>query len=553
MPPNETGATDLRGYLAVVRRRKWVIVGATVVVVALALVFSFLQTPLYEGTARVLLKPTTSVFDPGGFSFSDPSFVQTEIELLQGERVRKAVAEKLGAASGVMVTPVGSTSAVEVKGVSNEPKRAADIANAYAEAYLQVRQMATNERLTSTAEQLKRTVDSLQKEIDDLSQRLAVTPPCVGVTLAPNCAQRDSLQADRDARITQQSPLKTKLSQVEVDRASTGGGPQLIASATVPTSPVRPKPLRNGIAGLGLGLVVGTALAFVFNQFDDSIRTKDDLERAVPDVVVLGIIPVITGLKGKGDTVIVSRDDPNGQASEAYRSLRTSIRFLGLDQSVRVVQVTSPNASEGKTTTVANLAIVMARAGARVAVVGCDLRQPRIHALFGLPNDIGFTTVLLGEAPLSAALQQVPGEPRLSVLASGPVPPNPSELISSPRTAEVMSALRGVADIVLIDCPPVLPVTDAVALSSQIDATLLVAYAGSTDAKALIRATQLLRQVGAQVLGAVLNGVRDESSYGGDYGYRYRHGADQGDGDRSRPSALGALPEPMPRAQKHGR
>ncbi|HUP70142.1 MAG TPA: CpsD/CapB family tyrosine-protein kinase [Acidimicrobiales bacterium] len=130
-----------------------------------------------------------------------------------------------------------------------------------------------------------------------------------------------------------------------------------------------------------------------------------------------------------------------------------------------------------------SLAVALAQAGQRVVIVCCDLRRPRIHEFFGLSNAVGFTSVLLGDTPLSAAIQKVRGQERLAVLASGPIPPNPSELLSGRRTVEVLTAVQAEADIVLVDCPPVLPVTDAAVLSSRVDATLLVATAGETTRK----------------------------------------------------------------------
>jgi non-specific protein-tyrosine kinase len=166
---------------------------------------------------------------------------------------------------------------------------------------------------------------------------------------------------------------------------------------------------------------------------------------------------------------------------------------------------------------VANLAVVLARAGERVVVVSCDLRRPRLHEFFDLPNSVGLTSVILGETPLSAALQAVPNEQRLLLLASGPVPPNPSELLSSNRTTELISALKYQADIVLLDVPPVLPVTDAAVLSSRADGVMLVATVGSTGTKHLTRSIELLRQVGAPLIGAILNGAE------GNFGYAYEY------------------------------
>jgi capsular exopolysaccharide synthesis family protein len=158
-----------------------------------------------------------------------------------------------------------------------------------------------------------------------------------------------------------------------------------------------------------------------------------------------------------------------------------------------------------------------------VIVACCDLRRPRLHEFFGLDNTVGFTSVLLGDIPLSAALQDVAGRPGLRVLASGPLPPNPAELLASRRATEVLTALRAQAHMVLVDSPPVLPVTDAAVLSSRVDATLVVATAGLTTKRELVRTLEVLGQVDAPVAGVVLNGVGGEGSYGYRYGYGYRY------------------------------
>ncbi len=304
-----------------------------------------------------------------------------------------------------------------------------------------------------------------------------------------------------------------------MDGALKQGGAQLVTPATTPTSAVAPRPLRNGLLALFVGLLLGICLAFLLNYLDDSVRTKDDFERVAPGLPVLGMIPVVSGWKTKDRPFLVSTHDPMSPAAEAYRTLRTSVQFLGLDQPMRILQLTSANAREGKTTTLANLAVALAGAGQRVLVVCCDLRRPRIHEFFGLENGVGFTSALLGKVPLADAIQAVPDQPGIDLLASGPLPPNPSELLSSNRTAEVLNALRVEYDIVLVDSPPLLPVTDALVLSHRVDAVLLVSVAGATTRKEVVRATELLVQVEAPVVGAVLNGVDPEGSDG--YAYQY--------------------------------
>jgi non-specific protein-tyrosine kinase len=247
----------------------------------------------------------------------------------------------------------------------------------------------------------------------------------------------------------------------------------------------------------------------------------------------MGLIPLVHSWRDHRQPVVVSVTDPTSPAAESYRTLRTNIQFAGLDRSMRAIQVTSPSASEGKTTTLANLAVALAGAGLRVTLVCCDLRRPRLHQFFGLNNTVGFTSVLLGEKSISQALQPTAHE-GLTLLASGPPPPNPAELLSSNRTSEVLTALKLQSDMLLLDSPPVLPVTDAAVLSPNVDATLLVATAGKTSRKKFGRAVELLNQVGAPIIGVVLNGVSGEGGYGYEYAtsYAYSTAAAKDDGRR---------------------
>jgi capsular exopolysaccharide synthesis family protein len=284
---------------------------------------------------------------------------------------------------------------------------------------------------------------------------------------------------------------------------------------------VEPKPLRNVAIALVLGLMLGIGLAFLREYLDDGLETSDDLERATGALPVLGQIPRVSGWRDRQATHLVSRDEPGAPASEAYRTLRTSIQFLGLGRELRTIQVTSAAAHEGKSTTLANLAVAFARAGTTVTVVCCDLRRSRIHEFFGLTNEVGFTSLMLGEASVGASLQEVPGAENLTLVSAGPLPPNPSELLSSRRAREVIASLARISDLVLIDSPPVLPVSDALIVSGMVDATLLVADAKSSSRRSVQRALQMLHQVDAPLVGTVLNnatGMDAHVTYG--YGYQ---------------------------------
>ena len=270
---------------------------------------------------------------------------------------------------------------------------------------------------------------------------------------------------------------------------------------------------------LGAGLLLGVVVAFLLEFLDDSIRSRQDLLAAAGNSVpVMGVIPA--GRSSRADVVSISA--PQSPAAEAYRSLRTAVNFAQL-KGGNCIEVTSTRSRQGKTETLANLAVLAARAGQRVVVVDCDLRFPRVHDYFGLSNEVGFTSVVHGEL-LSSALQRVPGVERLYVLPSGPIPPNPSELLATERCHEVLASLQADDTLVIVDTPPVLTVTDAAALAPSAGGTLIVAAARVTRRKQVRQALDAFRQISAPILGLVLYSAdsAETAGYGTSAGRRER-------------------------------
>ena len=213
---------------------------------------------------------------------------------------------------------------------------------------------------------------------------------------------------------------------------------------------------------------------------------------------------------------LVTLTMPRAPVSEAYRTLRTNLEFSSLDKPLKTLVVTSPGPDEGKSTTLANLAVTLAQAEKRVILVDCDLRRPAQHEIFGVTNQSGLTTMMVDEQAMKAPPLQETGVPGLALLTTGPLPPNPSELVGSRRMAEIIAGLSQAADLVLFDAPPIIAVTDAAVLASRVDGVLLVIKAGGTKRDHAQKAKALLDKVNAHVIGAVLNNARMDTSY-----YRY--------------------------------
>ena len=523
-PAEPSPELELRDYLRFLWRRRGLIALTVLAAVAASLVGSFLQPRSYSATADLTL--INQSFDPftsttTAVVVNPDRTVQNEIGIIQSKTVRDKVRRAIGAAPSIQVSSQGQTNTIAITASAPEPEQAADIANAYARAYIDLKRDQAIGGIQGAVAQVQEKIDDFQRQINDLDHMVASTP----------ASQRAAVQQDiapqRAALVAQQTTYQQRIDQMQIGASLQNGGAQITSTATPPGSPSAPKPARSAILAFAVGLILGVAAALVFEYVDDSVRSKNDLERAMGGLPALGLIPLVESWKSHDRAVAVTLDAPTSPVSEAYRALRTSVQFLSVGNSTTVLEVTSPNPGEGKTTSVANLAVSMAQAGQRVCAVGCDLRRPRLHAFLGLPNDVGFTTVLTGESPLSAALQPVPGVEGLHLLSAGVVPPNPAELLVSDRAAEVFRALRARFDVIVVDSPPVLAVTDAAVLAPMADSVLLVANAGTTSRRALSRSVEVLTQVGAPVAGGVLNGAT-ASTGGYDYvrGYGSYRSAD---------------------------
>jgi receptor protein-tyrosine kinase len=293
--------------------------------------------------------------------------------------------------------------------------------------------------------------------------------------------------------------------------------------ATVPTDPVSPNKKKNLAAGVLLGGMLGIGLAFLRNALDNTVKSQEVLEE-ITGTGAVGYIPFDKKLEAAPG---ISFDTDNSTAAEAFRKLRTNLQFLAVDNPPRVIVITSASPSEGKTTTAINIALALAEAEANVVLVDGDLRRPRIAKYLDVLGSVGVSNVLSGAAPITEVLQTT-SYPRLSVLASGPTPPNPSELLGS-RTAEKMfGELRAQFDYVIIDSAPLLAVTDGTVLAAHADGALIVARFGKTKRDQLRHSIGILNDVGAALLGGVLTMMPTRGS--GVYSYNYYYyGGNYGD------------------------
>ena len=314
----------------------------------------------------------------------------------------------------------------------------------------------------------------------------------------------------------------------------------VIDPAKPPRGPVRPQKLLNTFIGLMVGLVLGLALAFVKEAVDTSIKSVDEAER-LANAPALAVIPLArdshrrhtpslpgTGGRTTATNGLVLLSHPSSPVAESFRTLLTSVVLSTAPQPPQVLLITSSTAGEGKTVTSLNLAIALAQRGEPTLLIDADLRHPSIGKALNLVNGTGLATYLTGAHDIETALRDFPPVPTLWAMPAGPTPPNPAQLLSSSAMESMLRELRKRFKFVVIDSPPVLPVTDAMILSTLVDGVVFVVESGSTVRGAVIRARKILQNVGANVLGIVLNkvDVRHDGYYG-QYGHYYYRADDK--------------------------
>ena len=527
MNADERPPLDLRAALQILRGRwLWVVV-PLVLATALQLGLALRATPLYTASTDLLLRGKVTdalisgVNDPNAISTSNyysSQVLATEIKVLGSDALFDKATKKLGFPAGVAAVGDPDAGILRIIAQDASPSRAAKIANVYAETYKEFRRDQTVTEIEAATTQLRKQTDVYDNEIDLYTQKIAAATE----TTAP--AVVESYRAKRDAAQQAKDNYQSRIDGLTVDAALKSGSATVLSPAIAPSSPTSPRPLRSAATGLLAGLVAGLGLAFLREILDDRVYGPAQLaQHGYPPV--LGSIPKTRSRRFKRFAKLFGRGRGSDtspvphEALEAYRSLRSSITFLGVDEPLKVVMVTSAKPGEGKSTTVTNLAHLMSNSGLRVLVVDCDLRSPSLHHTFGLTNDIGLSNVLAGEVGITAAAKTLRNDGDITVLTSGPTPPNAAELLGSWRAKDVFAALRPHFDMILVDGPPVLAVTDPVVISQFVDGVVLVARSRVSRRREVAAALDLLRRSNRTVSGLVVNAMPKRTWLGmGAYG-----------------------------------
>lgn len=517
-------ARPLREYVRVVARRKWIIIASMLACATGALVMVVAKEPVYQASALMAVRnlPGETLFGSASQAGSNTDrAIRTEIRVLESDVVYERLKENLGIDGPLPRARGRADSESFVVGVSvrsGDPQQAKVLADAYVQAYLDVRKDEIIAGLSAASAELENQITTIGEQIAAIDEQIDAAD-----TPEEQAALERDLAPQRQFLVNQRAEFRQRLDQIRVDAALSTGGAQLVQPARVPGFPVEPTPRRTLAIAVLFGLLLGLGAAFLIDFLDDSIDDPRDLEEAAGGSPVLSIVPT----DPPPDHLPVAVSRPGDAAVEAYRTLRTSVQFLGLEQPLRIIQVTSSVSGEGKTTTSSNLAVVLAQAGNRVLVVDADLRRPRVHEVFGVDGSRGLTDALVGEAPESLITRFPLEAAHLDVLAAGRVPPNPSEMLGGRKMKALLESFTATYDVVVVDSAPVLPVTDSVVLTGSVDAVLLVVQAGRASSKMVRESVTALTRVSAPLAGVVMNRARSRrrrGGYGGAYGYGYGYG-----------------------------
>jgi capsular exopolysaccharide synthesis family protein len=523
-----TRILDLSDYWRMVRVRKWTVLICAVAMAGLLSVYVLIKPSEYTSQVTVQVNPLVSLVSttlPGGTSTQLAPNMVNEVAVVKSLTLASTVQQALNLTQTpqqlvkqVAATPGRDSDVMVISATAKNPAAAAAIASAYQKAYFDQRQALVLAGATPTLKLYQGTLASQQKDLKAATAELLNT-------LDPNrqFILHQQILADEAAIADTKTKLLTLTGTVNSAVPAT-----LLQSATAPSSPNGPAlPLAIAI-GLVLGAIIGAGLAIALGLRANRVGGRDELAVHL-SAPVMAMIPKVEGWDKTDKAQLVTRDDPGAPASEAYRTLATNIRFFRSQQPLRVLVVTSALPSEGKSATAANLAVILAETGLRTVLVDADLRRPRASRFVKVADHAGLHEALEGTRDLVDVIQATEIE-NLWIVGAGTVPRDPVSLLAGPNSANVFDGLRRVADIVVCDAPPVLPVADASVLAEISDAVLFVHDPAISNRTSLEDAVKQLRTAGGAIIGGVYNNVSAAqrsylgyASYDSYYGQERKH------------------------------
>lgn len=556
---------ELKEYIAMFRRWWWLLLVGVLVGGGIGYITNRPGEPIYQAKTTLIIGDFIQNGNAGDLATSQ-RLAQSYAEMIRREPILRVAIEELdlpmdwtalrGAVNGRLVP---NTQLFEIYVTSSDPDQAKALADEVANQLILQSASATepDPEEDSYRDFVRRQLEDLQEKIMTGQQQLQEMEATLDLeTTAEGLRQRqEEISALQTKLSNWQNTYASLLTFIQQDRQEATDQLKIIEPAILSQVPINTGEIRSILLGVMVGLSLTAGGVYLLEYLDDTLKTADDVQR-VMKLPALGAIPQL-GSKFKlyGRTDSTKTPENFSPLAEAYRVLRTNLQFSSLlmTNASSTLLVTSPGASEGKSTTVANLGLVMAQAGKRVILVDADLRRPNLHKLFDLPgNEPGLTDLLRGkDVSLETALVKTPVAD-LRILPSGSLLANPADMLVTPQMKQLVAELTEQCDLVIFDSPPLLVVTDASLLAAQVDGALLVIEAGKTRSQVCLRSQEIVEQIGGKLLGVVLNrfNPRRDASYGyGYYYYNYYYG-ENGRGSPKRRSNKQAVannnrPEPQ--------
>jgi len=500
--------TDYAKIIRGLKARRWLILASAALVTAAAIFGSLHQKPTYQASSVLMMRQkdmtASMLFGSllGSYGAGPEQSLATQAKLITTRPMLVEVVDRLKLkvkpdelAQQVIVTTDLKSNMLSVDVKAGTAYQAQLIANTLADVYLEKTKSSSVDELAKASENVHLKLKNTEDEIIALAKETAKYQQVVP----------DDLKAKLDMAARLYAMLAEKDEQLNIYKELKTSDAQLVAPAVAPEFPISPKPARNAALGLMAGLVVGVFLALGLEELDDKLKTVEDVESSF-SLPVIGKIPFVPEL-AKSTNAVVVRGGDTSPAAEAFRTVRTNLEYFSAGKPINALMITSANPREGKSLFAVNLAAAFAQTGMKVLLVSCDLRLPGVHEHLGVGNEQGLSAYLGGHTgEINEIIKQTPIK-GLSVIASGPKPPNPAELLGSEKMIQLVKALREHADLLIFDTPPLLSVADANVVSRYSDGVAIVCdYTQTTieDAKQLVAA---LGHTDVRQLGVIMNKI----------------------------------------------
>jgi succinoglycan biosynthesis transport protein ExoP len=541
--PQVEAQDSWRAYLELLLRWWWLLLIAALLAGGVAALISYNQTPIYRTGAKLLINQASSSSSMNLVQDMTTSgrVAQTYAQWMSQRIVIERTLAQLGLPNDpgfiaqqiplLTATPVGDSQIIQV--IIEGPNR--ELLVAFARALPTVFAQWVQEVQTSRYAETK---ESLVTRLDDLNRQIETTQNTINLLGEARDFQQqleyNRLAEDLSRLRNNYNTLATTYETLLMTEAQSVDTIAVIEEAATPGAPVRPTPRRSIALALAVGAMIAGALIFLYELYTDRFRSSDEIRHILASPI-LGAINRIEKMATHSNQALIAINEPRSLSVEAFRRLRTNLRFADVDSKLHTLAVTSANPNEGKSIIAANLAVVMAQAGLKVILVDADLRKPKLHHIFELTRAPGLSDALINDTfdGLDLMLQPT-AEPNLRVLSVGRKAPNPAELLGSQRMHDLLATLRDQADLVLLDTPPVLAVSDSQIIGTQVDASMIILDITQTTRRMALTAVEALDQVNARVIGIAINRVasRGRSYYYYNYYDTYEYYEQDDDDDR---------------------